>query len=180
MALTDTVIRKAKAKDAAYRLSDGGGLYLQVTPAGGKLWRWKYRFEGREKLMTFGSYPDVSLSQARERHATARKRLATGTDPMAERKAEKAAAEDFLHHPISLEAQSIAFGPTAAQRHKVLITRRGKHIERELRYMVSCRITAPGESAGVHSCLGGGSNPIRSPQAVSCRKSFCMNASRAG
>jgi integrase len=94
MALTDTEIRKAKAKASAYRMSDGGGLYLFVTPPGGKLWRWKYRFEGREKLMSFGSYPDVSLSLARERHVQARKLLATGTDPMAERKAEKAATEN--------------------------------------------------------------------------------------
>ena len=94
MALTDTVIRKATAKLTVYRLTDGGGLYLQVTPAGGRLWRWKYRFDGREKLMSFGSYPDVSLSLARERHVEARKLLASGTDPMAERKAQKAAAEN--------------------------------------------------------------------------------------
>ena len=94
MALTDTEIRKAKVKASAYRMSDGGGLYIWITPAGGKLWRWKYRFEDREKLMTFGSYPDVPLSLARERHAEARKLLATGTDPMAERKAEKAAVEN--------------------------------------------------------------------------------------
>ncbi len=94
MALTDTGVRKIKAKGNAYRLSDGGGLYLWVTPAGGKLWRWKYRHEGKEKLMSFGSYPDVSLSLARERHAEARKLLATGTDPMAQRKAEKAQAEN--------------------------------------------------------------------------------------
>ncbi len=94
MALTDTEIRKARTRGNAYRLSDGGGLYLFVTPAGGKLWRWKYRFDGREKLMTFGSYPDVALSLARERHAEARKLLANGVDPMAERKAEKAAAEN--------------------------------------------------------------------------------------
>jgi hypothetical protein len=95
VALTDTEIRKAKAKASAYRMSDGGALYLWITPAGGKLWRWKYRFEGREKLMTFGSYPDVSLSLARERHAAARKLLASGVDPMAERKAEKAAENSF-------------------------------------------------------------------------------------
>jgi len=94
VALTDTEIRKAKAKASAYRMSDGGALYLWITPAGGKLWRWKYRFEGREKLMTFGSYPDVSLSLARERHAAARKLLASGVDPMAERKAEKAKEEN--------------------------------------------------------------------------------------
>jgi integrase len=74
-------------------MSDGGGLYLFVTTPGGKLWRWKYRFDGREKLMSFGSYPDLSISLAREQHAEARKLLATGADPMAERKAEKAAAE---------------------------------------------------------------------------------------
>jgi len=94
MALTDTEIRKAKVRDTAYRLSDGGGLHLWITPAGGKLWRWKYRFESREKLMSFGGYPDVPLSLARERHLEARKMLATGTDPMVERKAEKAAAEN--------------------------------------------------------------------------------------
>lgn len=94
MALTDTGIRKAKAEHQAYRMSDSGGLFLFVTPSGGKLWRWKYRFDGREKLMTFGGYPDVSLSLARERHIEARKLLATGIDPMAQRKAEKAMAED--------------------------------------------------------------------------------------
>src|SRR5271157_4401165 len=94
MALSDTVIRKARAKHTVYRLTDGGGLYLQITPAGGKLWRWKYRFDGREKLMSFGSYPDVPLSLARERHTEARKVLASGVDPMAERKAEKAATEN--------------------------------------------------------------------------------------
>ncbi len=102
MALTDTEIRKAKAKGKPCRLSDGGGLYLFVTPAGGKLWRWKYRFEGREKLMTFGSYPDVPLSQARERHAAARKLLAKGIDPMAQRKAEKAAAENSFQSIASV------------------------------------------------------------------------------
>jgi integrase len=91
MALTDTEIRKAKAQDEAYRLSDGRSLYLWVTPAGGKLWRWAYKHDGKEKLMSFGKYPDVSLVLARERHAEARKLLATGLDPMAQRKVEKTA-----------------------------------------------------------------------------------------
>ena len=89
--LTDTEIKRAKAAEKAYSLGDGGGLYLWVTPTGGKLWRWSYRFEGKEKLMSFGKYPDVSLAQARERHTEARKLLATGVDPMAQRKAEKTA-----------------------------------------------------------------------------------------
>ena len=89
--LTDTEIKRAKAAEKAYSLGDGGGLYLWVKPTGGKLWRWSYRFEGKEKLMSLGKYPDVSLAQARERHSEARKLLATGVDPMAQRKAEKTA-----------------------------------------------------------------------------------------
>jgi len=74
-------------------VSDSGGLYLWITPAGGKLWRWAYDFGGKEKLMSFGRYPDVPLALARERHGEARKLLATGVDPMAQRKADKTAKE---------------------------------------------------------------------------------------
>jgi hypothetical protein len=91
MALSDTEIKRAKARDRAYRISDGSGLFLWVTPPGGKLWRWGYVFEGKEKLMTFGKYPDVPLALARSRHAEARRLMATGTDPMAQRKADKTA-----------------------------------------------------------------------------------------
>ena len=91
MALTDTEIKKAKAKEKAYSLNDSGGLYLWITTTGGKLWRWAYRFDRKEKLMSLGKYPDVPLALARERHAEARKLLATGVDPMAQRKAEKTA-----------------------------------------------------------------------------------------
>ncbi len=87
--LTDTEIKRAKTTERAYSMGDGGGLYLWVKPTGGKLWRWSYRFEGKEKLMSFGKYPDVSLALARDRHAEARKLLATGIDPMAQRKIEK-------------------------------------------------------------------------------------------
>lgn len=90
--LSDTAIRKATPKPLAYRLTDGRGLYLSVTPAGGKLWRWKYRFLGSEKLMSFGQYPDVSLVDARNRHAAARALLASDVDPMAQRKAAKLTA----------------------------------------------------------------------------------------
>lgn len=89
--LTDTELRRSKPRESAYRLTDGRGLYLMVTPAGGKLWRYKYRFGGSEKLMSFGQYPDVSLVQAREHHAAARSLLAAGVDPMEQRKAERAA-----------------------------------------------------------------------------------------
>jgi integrase len=102
MRLTDIQIKRIKPSAKPYKVSDGSGLFLWVTPSGGKIWRWTYRYEGRAKLMTFGGYPDVSLSLARERHAAARKLLATGTDPMAERKADKAAAENSFQSVASL------------------------------------------------------------------------------
>ncbi len=91
MALTDTEIKRAKPADVPYRMADSGNLFLWVTPSGGKLWRWAYRFEGKQKLMTFGKYPDVSLARVRERHAEQRSILAEGMDPMAKKKAEKTA-----------------------------------------------------------------------------------------
>jgi integrase len=81
MSLTDATVRNAKAKPKAYKLTDGGGLFLWVQPSGGKWWRYKYRFNGKEKLLALGSYPDVSLAEARERHAQARKTLSNGNDP---------------------------------------------------------------------------------------------------
>jgi integrase len=93
MPLTDTAIKKAKAGARQVKLSDEKGLYLLVTPAGSKLWRWKYRLDGKEKVMAFGAYPDVTLAQARDAMGEARKLLANGTDPMARRKADKVARQ---------------------------------------------------------------------------------------
>lgn len=92
--LTDTAIRKAKPADKPQRMFDGGGLYLEVSPAGGKLWRWKYRVNGKEKRLALGSYPDTGLADARGKRDTARKLLAAGIDPGEHRKAEKAAGEE--------------------------------------------------------------------------------------
>lgn len=93
MPLTDTEIRKTKPAAKPLKLSDGKGLYLLVNPTGSKLWRWKYRVDGKEKLMTLGAYPDLSLAQARMRHEDERRLLLTGTDPMAQRKADKHARQ---------------------------------------------------------------------------------------
>jgi integrase len=73
-------------------MTDGRVLFLWITPTGGKLWRWKYRYQGAQKVISYGKYPDVSLANARERHAEARKLLAADVDPMAQRKADKAAS----------------------------------------------------------------------------------------
>ena len=94
--LSNLQCSKAKPDAKPYRLSDRGGLFLLVAPTGGKLWRWKYRFDGKERLMAFGKYPDVSLAQARLLHAKARALLATGVDPMAERKEAKQEKREAL------------------------------------------------------------------------------------
>src|SRR6202012_3632209 len=88
MALTIKEIENAKASDKKYKLADGGGLCLLVLPSGSKLWLWRYRFDGIEKNMTLGEYPVVTLKDAREHHFAAKKLLASGINPMAERKAE--------------------------------------------------------------------------------------------
>lgn len=93
-ALTDVKVKQAKAGTKARKISDGGGLFLYVTPTGGKLWRWKYRYQGKPKLMAFGTYPDVSLTLARHRHSEGRALLATGVDPMERKKAEKLRARE--------------------------------------------------------------------------------------
>ena len=89
--LTDLAIRKIKPTDKPVRVTDGGGLYLEVAPTGSKLWRWKYRFGGKEKRLGLGIYPDTGLREARKRRDDARKQLAAGIDPSAERQAVKAA-----------------------------------------------------------------------------------------
>lgn len=98
MPLTDTALRSAKAQAKAFKLFDAGGLYLEVSPAGGRWWRWKYRYGGKEKRLSFGVYPDVSLKSARQKRDTARQQLAAGIDPGQARRAEKlaqAGAESF-------------------------------------------------------------------------------------
>ena len=88
MPLSDATVRKAKPADKAQRLFDGGGLYLEVSPAGGRLWRFKYRYAGKEKRLSLGTYPDTGLADARAKHAAARKLLAAGIDLGEQRKAE--------------------------------------------------------------------------------------------
>jgi integrase len=92
MALSDIVIRNAKPGAKPVKLSDGGGMFLLVTPTGGKLWRLKYRIDGREKLLAIGSYPETSLSDARKRREEARAMLAKGIDPSREKQREKVKA----------------------------------------------------------------------------------------
>lgn len=89
MALTDFAIRAAKAKDKPYKLGDTLGLFLLVQPKGGKLWRLKYRVDGKEQKLGLGTYPEVSLSEARKRRDEARQQLAAGKNPAFEKRRDK-------------------------------------------------------------------------------------------
>jgi len=101
VSLTNTAIRRSRAAEKPHKLADGQGLHLLVNPSGSKLWRWKYRHSGKEKLMPFGAYPDVSLANARVRLAEARRMLAAGIDPMAQRKVAKEAGNEASENPFS-------------------------------------------------------------------------------
>lgn len=81
MALTDTKVRAAKPEDKAYTLTDSDGLFLYIHPNGSKYWRFRFRFGGKQHLMAFGVYPEISLADARERRDAARKQVALGIDP---------------------------------------------------------------------------------------------------
>jgi len=81
--LTELQVRRAKGSDRPYKLADGKGLYLQVMPNGARYWRMKYRFDGKEKVASFGVYPEVTLAEARDACLAARKQLSTGIDPSA-------------------------------------------------------------------------------------------------
>lgn len=89
MPLTAKKIENAKPAAKPQRLWDSGGLYIEVAPSGGKWWRWKYRFDGKERRISFGTFPESSLSEARGHRDDARKLLKAGTDPGAHRQAEK-------------------------------------------------------------------------------------------
>lgn len=92
MALTTVEINNTKPKDKPFKLYDEAGLFMQITPSGGKLWRFKYRYEGKEKLLAIGSYPEVTLASARERRDNARKLLASEPpiDPSEKKQNDKA------------------------------------------------------------------------------------------
>lgn len=107
MPLTDAAIRSAKPESKPVKLFDGGGLYLEVAPAGGKWWRLKYRFQGKEKRISLGVYPAIGLKDARERREQAKKLLAQGIDPSEEKRAAKAAA-DAMEREQSSTFESVA------------------------------------------------------------------------
>ncbi|WP_374479511.1 tyrosine-type recombinase/integrase [Zoogloea sp.] len=105
MPLTDTAIKSAKPTDKAQKLADEKGLFLLLHPNGSKYWRMKYRFEGREKGLAFGVYPDVSLKAARDRRDEARRLLAEGIDPGEHKKVHKNARADAMANSFETVAR---------------------------------------------------------------------------
>lgn len=124
MNLTDIKIKNAKAKDKNYRLYDGDGMYLEVSTNGGKWWRFKYRYNNKEKRLSLGVYPDVGLKKARERRDECRQLVADGTDPSANRKAVKIAKSEDDANTFEVIAREwlqtkLAY-KTEGYRHKVI------------------------------------------------------------
>lgn len=128
MALTDTACKNSKcpAEKARIRLADSGGLYLEVVPTGGKLWRWKYRYAGKEKRLAIGSYPETSLAQARRARDDARFQLKSGLDPVAAKKLAKAAKGAALANNFEAVARAWFehWKDTKSERHAVYVMRR--------------------------------------------------------
>lgn len=146
MALSDVVIRNAKPRERDYKLADSGGLYLLVTPAGGKLWRVKFRFDGREKKLSLGAYPAIGLSEARKRRDQARELLAAGADPSREKQLSKHRARASAVNTFGVIAQEFihkrrreGLSESTAAKSEYYISRMGSAISR----LPIADITAP-------------------------------------
>ncbi len=124
MALTDSQIRNARPSPKPLKLFDGEGLFLLVTPSGGKWWRFKYRYGGKEKLLSLGTYPEIKLAEARKRKDAARQLLANRVDPGEARKAEKVAAAGADSFETIAREWYAKFSPGWAPAHGERIIRR--------------------------------------------------------
>lgn len=146
MPLTDTSIRNAKPGAKPIKLFDERGLFLLVTPTGGKWWRLRYMFDGKEKLLSLGVYPDVSLKDARERRDEARKHVANGVNPSENRKIQKSARADLVANSFEVITREwfAKFASTWVSNHGDRIIRR---FERDIFPWIGGRpiaeITAP-------------------------------------
>ncbi|MBA3013563.1 MAG: tyrosine-type recombinase/integrase [Proteobacteria bacterium] len=123
--LTDTKVRTIKPAEKPQKLFDGGGLFLLVTPTGGKLWRLKYRFGGIEKLLSLGAYPQTSLADARQKRDQASALMANGVDPNDTKKAQKAAStQETETFEVVAREWYAKFSPSWAASHSNKIIRR--------------------------------------------------------
>jgi integrase len=144
--LTDAKIRSAAPRDKSFRIYDSRGMYLEVSPTGGRWWRWKYRVASKEKRLSLGTYPDVSLKEARERRDAARRLLSDGVDPGENRKAIKLARAGSAENSFEAVAREWfgKFSPGWAESHAGRMMRR---LERDVFPWIGARpireISAP-------------------------------------
>ncbi|MDA8602366.1 integrase arm-type DNA-binding domain-containing protein [Gammaproteobacteria bacterium] len=127
--LTATAVKQAKPKAKPYKLADGGGLYLHVKAAG-KYWRYKYRFAYKEKLLALGTYPDISLADARKLHQAARENLADGIDPSSHKKTKKSANQS--NSANSFEAVALEWSKTRSKKADSTEKRQRSLLEKDL------------------------------------------------
>ena len=152
MPLSDAAIRRVKPLGKPQRLFDGGGLYLEVAPSGGKLWRWKYRYAGKEKRLALGIYPEVSLAEARIKHVEARKVLSSGIDPGEQRKVEKLTRmgrSENSFGAIALEMLAMR----AKKNAKSTAVRNGRIVEKDLNPYIGDRPVAEVSAAELLAVL---------------------------
>jgi hypothetical protein len=125
LSLTNTAIRNVKSGKKPLKLFDERGLYLEVSPSGGRWWRLKYRFESKEKRLSLGVFPDVSLKDARDWRDAARKLLADGIDPSENRKAQKSAQAERAANSFEVVAREwfAKYSPNWAASHSDRVVR---------------------------------------------------------
>ena len=126
MAVTDTTFRNAKPRAKPYKIYAGDGLFMLISPQGGKWWRFKYRVGGKEKKISLGIYPEIGLKMARERCAQARRDMDNGIDPALNRKALKFAPADDASNSFEVVAREWVNKRSAiwAESHSTKIIRR--------------------------------------------------------
>jgi integrase len=168
--LTETAIKAAKGVGKPYKLFDERSLFLFVSPTGTRLWRLKYRLNGKEKLLALGSYPDVSLKRAREKRDEARKLIADGVDPSIKKKAEKSAASDtfeviaaewFAHQKYKLRTRKKVEWLLRDWLNKYLGSRPIRTITAPEILAVCRRLEARGKHETTHRVLGFAGRVIR-------------------
>ncbi|HRD75535.1 MAG TPA: Arm DNA-binding domain-containing protein, partial [Hyphomicrobiaceae bacterium] len=123
MALTDIAIRNLKSADSIKKLSDGEGLQLWVTPAGGKIWKLAYRIEGLQKTLTIGPYPEISLADARAKRDEARKLLVSGGDPAQQKRQSKLTQTNNAAQTFSAIAAEVVDKKRREQRSESTLTK---------------------------------------------------------